>query len=192
MAAAARVSELVRRAEEQLVAAWLAAGRYGEALSAASEQVVGEPLREQRWAALALAEYRAGRQGEALRTIRRARTVLADELGLAPGPDLAALERAVLAQDPHLAGPAQVEGWWAGGCPYRGLAAYDVDDGDWFFGRERRPPNALGSSMPPGSWPLSGRRGREVVAGPGRCRSGAPPRGRRAGRGHPGANPRRC
>ncbi len=85
VAAAARVAELVRRAEEQLVAAWLAAGQYQEALRAASEQVVREPLREQRWAALALAQYRAGRQGEALRTIQRARRVLADELGLDPG-----------------------------------------------------------------------------------------------------------
>jgi DNA-binding SARP family transcriptional activator len=143
-AAAARVSELVRRAEEQLVAAWLAAGLYQEALTAAAEQVVREPLREQRWAALALAEYRAGRQGEALRAISRARKVLADELGLDVGPELVGLERSILAQDPHLAGPAPVEGWWAGGCPYRGLAAYDVNDGDWFFGRERETAECLG------------------------------------------------
>ena len=144
VAAAAAVSELVRRAEEELVAAWLAAGQYGEALRAASEQVVREPLREQRWAALALAQYRAGRQGEALRTIHRARRVLADELGLDPGPELRTLERAILAHEPHLAGPPLVEGWWAGGCPYRGLAAYDVDDGDWFFGREREIADCLG------------------------------------------------
>ena len=84
-AVAIRVAELVRRAEEQLVAAWLAAGQYQEALRAASEQVEREPLREQRWASLALAQYRAGRQGEALRTIQRARRMLADELGLEPG-----------------------------------------------------------------------------------------------------------
>ena len=144
VAAAARVAELVRRAEEQLVAAWLAAGQYQEALSAATAQVEREPFREQRWAALALAHYRAGRQAEALRTIRRARVVLADELGLEPGPELVGLERSILAQEPHLAGPAPVEGWWAGGCPYRGLAAYDVDDGDWFFGRDRETAECLG------------------------------------------------
>ena len=151
---------------------------------------MGEPLREQRWAALALAEYRAGRQGEALRTIRRARTVLADELGLAPGPDLAALERAVLAQDPHLAGPAQVEGWWAGGCPYRGLAAYDVDDGDWFFGRETEAAECLGIVDAAGFVAIVG------ASGSGKsslARAGVAPPLRRAGVGlavvTPGAQP---
>jgi DNA-binding SARP family transcriptional activator/WD40 repeat protein len=144
VAAAARVAETVRRVEEQLVTAWLAAGQYQEALRAASAQVVDEPLREQRWASLALAEYRAGRQGEALRTIQRARRVLADELGLDPGAELVGLERSILAQDPHLAGPVPVEGWWAGGCPYRGLAAYDIADVEWFFGREQESAECLG------------------------------------------------
>ena len=36
------------------------------------------PLRERRWALLAQAQYQAGRQGEALRTLHQARTVLAD------------------------------------------------------------------------------------------------------------------
>ena len=61
------------------------------------------PLRERRWALLALAQYQSGRQGEALRTLHRARTVLATELGLDPGPDLVALEQAILRQDPALA-----------------------------------------------------------------------------------------
>ena len=137
VAAAARYRELTRQAEEQLVRAKLASGQYGAALAVAAEQVVREPLREQRWEALALAQYRAGRQGEAMRTIRRARRVLAEELGLEPGPELVGLERAILAQDPSLAGPPASGGWHRGACPYRGLAAYDVDDADWFFGRER-------------------------------------------------------
>jgi DNA-binding SARP family transcriptional activator len=190
VAAAARVAELVRRAEEQLVAAWLAAGRYQEALTAAAEQVQREPLREQRWAALALAQYRAGRQGEALRTIRRARAVLADELGLDPGPDLVGLERSILAQDPHLTGPVPVEGWWAGGCPYRGLAAYDVDDGDWFFGREREIAECLGIFDAAGFLAIVG------ASGSGKsslARAGVAPALRRHGEGlavvHPGARP---
>ena len=144
VAAAARYRELARQAEEQLVRAELASGRYTAALAAATEQVVREPLREQRWEALALAQYRAGRQGEALRTIRRARRVLADELGLEPGPELVGLEQAILAQDPSLAGPAASDGWHRGACPYRGLAAYDVDDGEWFFGREQETAACLG------------------------------------------------
>jgi DNA-binding SARP family transcriptional activator/WD40 repeat protein len=140
---AARYRELARQAEEQLVREELASGQYGAALAAASELVVREPLREQRWAALALAQYRAGRQGEALRTISRARRVLAEELGLEPGPELIGLEGAILAQDPTLAGPPAA-GWHGGACPYRGLAAYRVDDGEWFFGRDREIAECLG------------------------------------------------
>ena len=49
-----------------------------------------------------LALYRAGRQGEALRAYQDAREVLAEELGLDPGPELQALEADILAQDPSL------------------------------------------------------------------------------------------
>ena len=93
------------------------------------------PLRERRWALLATAQYQAGRQGEALRTLRRVRAVLDRELGLDPGPDIEALEQAILRQDPSLVvetalpEPSAV-------CPYRGLLPYDVDDAERFFGRE--------------------------------------------------------
>ena len=135
-AAAARYSEMRRLAEEGVVRGQLACGQNERALTAASELVVREPLREYRWVALALAQYRTGRQGEALRSIARARRTLADELGLDPGPDLVALERAILAQDSELLGPAESAGDVAR-CPYLGLAAYDVADADWFFGRDR-------------------------------------------------------
>ena len=46
-----------------------------------------------------LALYRAGRQGEALGAYQRARALLADELGVDPGPDLRRLEAAIVAQD---------------------------------------------------------------------------------------------
>ena len=42
--------------------------------------------------------YRAGRQGDALAAYQRVRTMLADELGLDPGPRLQRLEQQVLAQ----------------------------------------------------------------------------------------------
>jgi WD40 repeat protein/DNA-binding SARP family transcriptional activator len=135
-AAAARYDELRRLAEEGMVRALLASGQNERALAAAAELVVREPLREYRWVALALAQYRAGRQGEALRSITRARRALAEELGLDPGPDLVALERAILAQDSELLGPAESAGDVAR-CPYLGLAAYDLADADWFFGRDR-------------------------------------------------------
>ena len=137
VAAAARYDELRRLAEEGVVRAQLASGQNERALAAATGLVVREPLREYRWVALALAQYRSGRQGEALRSIARARRTLADELGLDPCPDLVALERAILAQDADLLGPAESAWTGVGRCPYRGLAAYDIADADWFFGRDQ-------------------------------------------------------
>ena len=61
--------------------------------------------------------------------------VLADELGLDPGPDLVAMEQAVLRHDPSLvADAASAEP--SGTCPYLGLVPYDVGDADAFFGRD--------------------------------------------------------
>ena len=81
----------------------LAAGHHAEVLTQAAAMVEAAPLRERRWALLAQAQYLAGRQMEALRTLRRVRVVLARDLGLDPGPDLVALEQAILRQDPALA-----------------------------------------------------------------------------------------
>ncbi len=53
-----------------------------------------------------LALYRCGRQGDALSAYRDARQVLADELGLDPGPQLQALHQQILTADPRLAFPA--------------------------------------------------------------------------------------
>ena len=67
------------------------------------EALVNEdPLREERWRLLTLALYRAHRQAAALAALRRARQVLADELGVDPGPALRSLEAEVLAQSPDL------------------------------------------------------------------------------------------
>ena len=62
------------------------------------------PMRESFWALLMAAQYRAGRQGDALASYQRARTTLADELGIDPGPALQELERLILAQDPSMDG----------------------------------------------------------------------------------------
>jgi predicted ATPase/DNA-binding SARP family transcriptional activator len=57
------------------------------------------PLREGLWRLLITALYRAGRQAEALDAYGRIRAVLADELGLDPGPALRELEGRILRQD---------------------------------------------------------------------------------------------
>lgn len=94
-----RLAELRVVARELRVAAHLRGG--DAALSVADAEILtrDEPLREEGWRLHALALWAAGRQADALATLRRARAVLADEVGLDPGPALVALEEAVLAQD---------------------------------------------------------------------------------------------
>jgi DNA-binding SARP family transcriptional activator/DNA-binding CsgD family transcriptional regulator/tetratricopeptide (TPR) repeat protein len=60
------------------------------------------PMRESFWALLMCAQYRSGRQADALASYQRARRTLADELGIDPGPQLQELERLVLEQDPSM------------------------------------------------------------------------------------------
>ena len=139
---AARLTELNLEAQECRLRAALEAGRHEEVLAAAEAAVARAPLREQRWALLARAQYRAGRQADALRTLRRARTVLHTELGLDPGLELVELERSILQQDPGLSA-APFTGDAEATCPYPGLLAYDVTDAELFFGRENDIANCL-------------------------------------------------
>jgi WD40 repeat protein/DNA-binding SARP family transcriptional activator len=132
---AARLDELRLDAQELLVDAALRAGRYRDVMAEAQARVTEAPLRERRWALLARAQYQAGRQGEALRTLHQARTVLATDLGVDPGPDLVALEAAILRQDPSLVADTALPEPSAT-CPYLGLVPYDVADADGFFGRD--------------------------------------------------------
>jgi WD40 repeat protein/class 3 adenylate cyclase len=99
---AARLAELRRSAAEELMDAELACGHHDACVAGLERMAVEEPFRERRWAMLMLALYRCGRQADALRTYQRARTVLATDLGIEPGPELRALERAVVAQDGSL------------------------------------------------------------------------------------------
>ena len=132
---AVRLQELRRTAEEELLEARLAAGEHRAVVAEAEVRVAEEPLREHRWAILALAQWRSGLQGDALRSLHEARRTLADELGIEPGPELVALEAAILRQDPALAPGADAIPT-ATECPYKGLAPYEAGDADAFFGRD--------------------------------------------------------
>jgi DNA-binding SARP family transcriptional activator/WD40 repeat protein len=130
-----RLVELHRDAEELLVEALLRSGRHELGLGPAGRLVREAPFRERRWGLLALAQYQAGRQRDALSTLQQARAVMVDELGLDPGPALASLEHAILRQDPSLVVQVALPESSAD-CPYPGLVAYDIRDAGSFFGRE--------------------------------------------------------
>jgi DNA-binding SARP family transcriptional activator len=100
--AATRLDELVFDAHEGLMDARLAIGAHAEVVAALTGLVRAHPLRERFHAQLILALYRCGRQADALRAYRDARAVLVEELGVDPGPELQALEGAILAHDPAL------------------------------------------------------------------------------------------
>ncbi len=104
----ARLTELRAVARDRLMDARLALGESALVVPELEAMVGDDPLREERWRLLVLALYRAGRQGDALAALRRARHTLADELGIEPGPALRTLERDVLAQSPALDGPARM------------------------------------------------------------------------------------
>ncbi|WP_179855348.1 BTAD domain-containing putative transcriptional regulator [Paractinoplanes atraurantiacus] len=95
----ARLTELHLLARQRRAAAWSRNGRGGEAVAELERLVAEHPLREGLWAALIEALYAAGRQGDALDAYQRCARTLADELGIDPGPELKALEKAVLRQE---------------------------------------------------------------------------------------------
>jgi peptide/nickel transport system substrate-binding protein len=101
-AEAERLEELRLGAVEALMEARLATGAGAELVPELERLVREYPLRERLLGQLMLALYRAGRQVEALDSLRAARRRLAGELGLEPGPQLRELERRILRQDPGL------------------------------------------------------------------------------------------
>ncbi len=100
-----RLTELREVARERLLEARLQLGDAAVLVGELEALVADDPLREERWRLLVLALYRAQRQADALSALRRARTTLADELGVDPGPALRSLEAEVLAQSPSLDAP---------------------------------------------------------------------------------------
>ncbi|WP_405994749.1 BTAD domain-containing putative transcriptional regulator [Streptomyces sp. NBC_00986] len=117
-----RLTELRLHAVERRAEAQLALGQAAEAVPDLDAHVAEHPWREDAWRLLALAFYRTGRQGDALAVLRRARALLAEQLGTDPGPALRRLEADILDQAPHLdPGPGDpAEQVWA-----QATAAYD-------------------------------------------------------------------
>jgi DNA-binding SARP family transcriptional activator/WD40 repeat protein len=107
---ASRLSEVRLGALELRLAVGLAQGRHAEVVAEAEALCTEYPLREGLWTHLVTALYRCGRQADALAALRRLRTLLAEEIGADPSPDLRELEQRVLRQDPELRAPRPLRG----------------------------------------------------------------------------------
>lgn len=97
-----RLEELHSSTVAGRVDARLALGQAEQLIPELKALVREQPLWERPRRQLMLALYQAGRQAEALALYQSTRKVLDAELGVEPGPDLQALERAILNQAPEL------------------------------------------------------------------------------------------
>lgn len=93
---AQRLEQLRVTVEEEHFGAMIDAGRHAEVVADLEAFVARHLLREAARCHLAVALHRAGRQSEALATLRELRVRLADELGLDPSEQVAGLERDLL------------------------------------------------------------------------------------------------
>ena len=133
-----RLEEMHLLAEMERIDAELMRGRAAEMVVELERLIAAAPLQERLRGQLMLALYRSGRQADALAVYREACGLLRDELGLTPCAELRELESMILRQDAGL----DVDG---GGdapaspvlCPFKGLAAFESSDAEFFFGRDR-------------------------------------------------------
>jgi predicted ATPase/DNA-binding SARP family transcriptional activator len=104
---AARLGQLRRAAVETRIEAELALGDHAQVIPELEALTAEHPLHEHLYGLLMLALYRAGRQAAALETYQSARSLLVEQLGVEPGPELQHLHRAILGHDDALHVPEQ-------------------------------------------------------------------------------------
>jgi DNA-binding SARP family transcriptional activator len=120
-AEADRLEESRLSALELRIEADLGCGRGAQLVPELRRLLSDQPLREGLWALLIRALDGAGRHAEALAAYGQAREVIAEELGVDPGPDLQRLYQAILTADadtrepPAAAATAPPAGWPAEG-----------------------------------------------------------------------------
>ncbi|MFG1620482.1 BTAD domain-containing putative transcriptional regulator [Kribbella sp. NPDC049227] len=99
---AVRLEQLRLNVLEDRIDADLRLGHHREVVGELESSVREHPYWETLWAHLTVALYRCGRQADALAALQRARSLLAEDLGIDLGPELRDLEAAVLRHDPAL------------------------------------------------------------------------------------------
>jgi DNA-binding SARP family transcriptional activator/Tfp pilus assembly protein PilF len=120
-----RLDQLRLQAQEWQIETGLHLGRHSELVTELQSLTATHPLRERFVVQLMLAQYRCGRQAEALATYQHARHLLMDALGAEPGAELRDLHQRILAGDPLLeaASPASAMTGGAGPSVPRQLPA---------------------------------------------------------------------
>ena len=142
VADAARLRDLRLSVLEDRVAAELMVGHTRQIVGELQLLVADHPLRERARGLLITALYRDGRTAEALAVFEEGRSLLAEELGIDPGPELQDVHRRILQHDPSLQGPTPTASPMASAPahpdnPYKGLRAFGETDAPDFFGRDR-------------------------------------------------------
>ena len=149
-----RLEELRLLAEMERIDAELALGRAADVVVELERLIAQAPLQERPRGQLMLALYRSGRQAEALAAYREACALLRDELGLTPSAELRELEHMILQHDAALeAGPVPEAPAPAVMCPFKGLAAFESSDAEFFCGRDRIVSELIARLA---EWPLVG------------------------------------
>ncbi|MCO1574678.1 NB-ARC domain-containing protein [Crossiella sp. SN42] len=105
-----RLRECHLLAQELSAALALDRGEHRTAVAELTALVTRHPLRERLRELLMLALYRSGRQAEALGVFQDARVVLAEQLGIDPGPAMRGLHQRILTRDPELSAPPRLAG----------------------------------------------------------------------------------
>jgi WD40 repeat protein/DNA-binding SARP family transcriptional activator len=149
-----RLEELRVLAEMERIDAELALGHAAEVVVDLERLIAQAPLQERLRAQQMLALYRSGRQAEALAAYREACALLRDELGLTPSANLRELERMIFHQDVGLDAERALEASaHAVVCPFKGLAAFESSDAEFFCGRDRVVSELIARLA---EWPLVG------------------------------------
>jgi len=100
-----RLEQLRLAALEERIKLELELGQHAVLVAELSGLANAHPLRERAHELLMLSLYRAGRQADALAAYQNIRNLLAEKLGIDPGPSLRALHHQILRSAPELAAP---------------------------------------------------------------------------------------